>query len=382
MKDIINFNSNGLSTEICIKDRNEEWDEFVSKVDGANIVQTYIWKNVILQNKLSDNLFRIIIKLENNIVAGTQIVIRNYKYLGKIGIINQGPCLSEKKDEYIDLIIQQLKEIIKANKLLYLNIDVLNRYSFLPEKLIAAGFQMHNERMPPKKRMLPCTLILDLTKNEEMLMSEMNRGRRTNVRKGLKLDFTLKEGTRDDIPAFFDLLKMTSKRQNSTPVFNIKYFYSLWDLFADKGWVRLHFAEVDGKPICASFGHCFGRTYRGFQWGWNGEYGKEKISESFIWKLMIWAKEKGFKHFDFVEIDPEIAETIRSGKEITEELKSNKRYGSTYFKMQWGGEIIHYPGMFSYYKNNTTKIILNFVFNTLLNRTAISKTRKLMRKIK
>ncbi len=373
---------NNLSTELCFKKRNEEWDEFVSKVDGANINQTSAWSKVKTLNKLTSKILRIIIRSGDDIVAGTQIKIRNYPSIGKIGIINQGPNFLEIKDEYVDLLIEQLKEITRVKKLLYLNIDVLNRYSFLPEKLIAAGFQVHNKKMPPKKRMLPCTLIIDLTKDEEILMNEIKKGRRKNVRKGLKLDFTFKEGTRDDIPAFFDLLKMTSKRQNSTPVFNINYFYSLWDLFADKGWVRLHFAEVDGKPICGSFSHCFGKTFRDFQWGWNGEYGKEKITEAITWKLMIWAKENGFKYYDFVEIDPEIAEAIRSGKEITEELKSNKRYGSTYFKMQWGGEIIHYPGMFSYYKNNTTKIILNFVFNTILNQTAVSKTRKLMRKIK
>ena len=371
---------NNLSTELCFKKRNEEWDEFVSKVDGAKISQTSAWGKVRTLNKLTSKILRIIIRSEDNIVAGTQIKIRDYPFIGKIGIINQGPIFLEIKDEYIDLLIEQLKEITKIKKLLYLNIDVLNRYSFLPEKLINAGFKVHNKKMPPKKIMLPCTLIIDLTKNEETLMSEMNRGRRTNVRKGLKLDFTFKEGTRDDIATFYDLLKMTTSRKDTTPLLNIQYFYSLWDLFADKGWVRLHFAEVDGKPICGSFGHCFGRTYRGFQWGWNGEYGKEKISEAFIWKLIIWAKEKGFKHFDFVEIHPEIAEAIRSGKEITEELKSNSRYGGTFFKMQWGGKIVHYPGMFTLYKNKTVDIVLNFIYNKFLNHTANSKIIRILSK--
>ncbi len=363
MKNSTITGSEKFTTEICTKEKNEIWDDFVSQVPHSSIFQTSKWCHTQVRNPLTCKTLRLIIRSNNEIVAGVQINLRKVACFGKIGVINQGPCFREIKTEYIDFLIQQLKNIRKSEKLLYLTVGVLDRYKFLPEKLCEAGFKPHNKNLLPKISMLPCTLMLDLTKDEETLMSEMHRKRRNNLRRAAKFDFTLKEGSRDDIASFFELLTETCDRRKVEPLYNdIEYFYSFWDTFKKRNWVSLYFAEIEGKPICTSFNFTFSDTYRCFQWGWNGEYSNQHISETFFWKQILLAKEMGFKYFDFVEIDPEIAEAIRSGGKISEEMRADKNYGSTHFKLRWGGEIVHCPGMYTFYKNNFVRVGLNLAF--------------------
>ena len=95
------------------------------------------------------------------------------------------------------------------------------------------------------------------------------------------------------------------------------------------------------------------------------EYAKEKITETFQWKNMLKAKEMGFKHYDYVQLDPVSYKAILSKKEIPEKIKNRELFGATYFKLRWGGAIIDYPGFYTFYRNGTIKIVI-FMISRLL----------------
>jgi lipid II:glycine glycyltransferase (peptidoglycan interpeptide bridge formation enzyme) len=157
----------------------------------------------------------------------------------------------------------------------------------------------------------------------------------------------------------------TCKRRNTRPIFSdIKYFYSVWDSFSPKGWVMIHLAEVNDKPICAAFCFCFGNTFRYDLWGWNGQYANQKISETFQWKNILYAKNMGFKYYDFVQIDPIVANAIKSVAQVSDKIKSRELYGATEFKLRYGGDAVIYPGFFTCFANEFYRFLVVALFKT------------------
>lgn len=355
--------------QICRAETNREWDVFVSGITGSNYEQTAAWASICNELRASNDSFRIILRSESSIIAGAQILIREYKYGIKMGYISQGPCLAKNSPEVVSILIKEFKKVVKEENLMYLSIDVLIKQNFLIKPLKDKGFIKSARDMPPGFG-IECTSLIDLSKSEVQLFRGLHSARKRNIKTGLKFNYEEKEGNRDDIPIFYDLMFQACRRRKTTPVVtNIKYFYLLWDQLHKHGWLKLHFALVEGEPVCAALCFTFGDTFRYDLWGWNGEYSKEKITETFLWKNLLWAKELGFKYYDCVMLDPKVVKALQSDKPISEKIKRKEFYGPTHFKMRWGGEIVLYPGVYTYFRNVFFMVLISAVYKTVFSGT-------------
>lgn len=368
-----------ISLEICKLKINEKWDQFVEEIPGTSYEQTSRWGNVSISNGFCHNHFRIILLESGIIVAGVQIFIRNYARFTRIGIIQQGPIFKSTEGEYIQILVEEIKKAVKSEGLLYLTIDVLYSLQKLSSYLLNAGFSRSYKKIPPIPE-IESTLLLDLSLSVDGLMAQFDPRRRRHLKLGAKFEYSTRVGTREDLPVFFDLMNEACQRRSAQPLYDeIEYFYNVWDNMALKNWVMLHIAEVDETPVCAAFCYTFGDTFRYTQWGWNGAYGKEKISETFLWKNILWAKENGFKYYDPVQLDPIAAKAILSGNEVPESIKNMQLFGATYFKMRWGGQVVFYPGLFTYYKNEFVKCMIALISRIMPNYSTILKFKKVFK---
>lgn len=358
----LNESIKGLNLHYCLAKENPQWDAFVASIHGANFEQTSVWAEVCIKNHFCNDYFRIIIYQKKTIIAGAQILIRTYGNYARIGILSQGPCLSENASpETYDILIQEIKKSVKKNNLLYLSTDVFFLLQSLPSLLLKAGFKKAIKELPPHP-LIESTAVTDLSQSEEEIFKQFDPRRQRNIKTGYKLDFSIREGDRKDIEVFFILMKSTCKRRGTKPIFsNINYFYSIWDHFHPKGWIKLFIAEVDHHPVCSMMGFTFGDTFRYEYWGWNGEYAKEKITETFQWKNMLMVKKMGFKYYDYVQLDSIVYKAIISEKETPGTIKNRELYGATYFKLLWKGTIFDYPGVYTYYKNKWIQFVLTLV---------------------
>jgi lipid II:glycine glycyltransferase (peptidoglycan interpeptide bridge formation enzyme) len=364
--------------QICRVEVNREWDIFVSGISGANYEQTAAWASICNELRASNDSFRIILRSGSSIIAGAQVLIREYRFGLKMGYISQGPCLAKNSPEVTSILIEEFKKVVKVEKLMYLSIDVLIKQNHLVKPLKDKGFIKPAKDLPPGFG-IDCTSLIDLSKSEVQLFSSLHSARKRNIKTGLKFDYEVKEGNRGDVSIFFDLMMQACRRRKTKPVVtNIKYFYLLWDQLHQHGWLKLHFAIVEGVPVCAALCFTFGDTFRYDLWGWNGEYSKEKISETFLWKNLLWAKELGFKYYDCVMLDPKVVIALQSDKPVPEKIKKKEFYGPTHFKMRWGGEIVFYPGVHTYFRNVFFMVILNTVYKTILSGTSQKMIKKMM----
>jgi lipid II:glycine glycyltransferase (peptidoglycan interpeptide bridge formation enzyme) len=365
-----------ISVEICNKDINSEWDSFLAKIPAVCYEQSSVWAKT---SQLGGwDTHRILIRDKGVIVCGAQIFLLKIPVFGRIGNIVQGPCVNGAAESHIDILVKEIKKYIRRNKVIYLNIDVAYNLPDLPIKLIHHGFEPRMTKLPPQP-LIESTLVINLSQELDTIMANFKSGRRKSIRSGLKQPIDIRVGTRDDIELFYNLMLQTCERRKTKPLYPfLNFYYELWDNFTPNGWMVMHIAETEGKPICASLSFTMGDTFRNCLWGWSGEFNHLNVSDVIDWKTICWAKENGFKYYDFVQLDVPSARAFLAGGDISDEIKAREHYGATFYKMRFGGEVIFYPGTYTFFPNKVVRYFSYLFCKWILgNKYAIKIIQKL-----
>ena len=115
-------------------------------------------------------------------------------------------------------------------------------------------------------------------------------------------------------------------------------------------------------------------------WGATDEMMQLNASSLIDWNTIVWAKANGFLYYDFVQLDSKIAAAIESKSPLDEKTKNSHDFGTTFYKLGYGGRIIYYPGNFTYYPNLIVKLIINVIFKPMVGNGIGLKTYRLIRR--
>jgi len=335
-----------------------KWDLFLNSLEEPPFEQSTAWAYA---RKIDGwNGFQLAIERNDKIVIGTQILVWEF-HSKRAALINQGPCIAPEEEGYLDLFLSFVKGWVKENKILYLVWDINYLYPHLSSHFIKKRFKIKSDLIPPNS-FIKATLILDLLPPLDDILSSFKKDRRSNIKKGLKSPVNYRMGSRNDIPVFFNLMHSMCDRKNINPTHkNIQFFYELWDRLILMNGLSLHIAEYNDEAVCAMLCFSMGKTFRAYKWGWNGKYTELKISHLLYWKTIEFAKNNGFKKYDFVQVDPDVARQFSDNKPMTDELIKKSFYGPTNNKLRYSGEIIYYPKILIYFSNSFLGWIVNGV---------------------
>jgi lipid II:glycine glycyltransferase (peptidoglycan interpeptide bridge formation enzyme) len=78
--------------------------------------------------------------------------------------------------------------------------------------------------------------------------------------------------------------------------------------------------------------------------GWSGLHGDCRPNEAVYWGAIRWAKERGFRTFDFDGIDPAAARAVLDNQPIPADCQNTP----TSFKLTFGGQAALYPPSYDY----------------------------------
>ena len=175
-------------------------------------------------------------------------------------------------------------------------------------------------------------------RSEADLRAAMNQEWRRNLNKGVKLGVEVREGTRDDLPAFHTLYRETATRDKFTPRPEA-YFRRMWDAFAGgtevpgtgRTRMRLYLAELDGQPLAGALVVRVG-THATYTYGASTSAHREaRASNALQWRAMRDALAEGCHVYDFRGI----SSTLDADSPLIGLLR---------FKLGAGGEVTRYVG--------------------------------------
>lgn len=350
----------------------EEWDQFVSSTPGAHHEQTSRWACV--KRHEGWNAVRVIHRKQDQIVGGTQLLFHRVRPFGVVGYVPSGPCLAGPSQELAELSVRALLETARRIGVWFLVVNPPYSGDFLVPSFRSAGFQPHPQNLPPVT-MMAATSLIDLSPDEHEILSRMRESTRRNIRNGLHRGVHVREGGEQDLNLFYDLMLATCRRRGETPVpRNREFFHRMWREYNPRGWVRLAIAEYHDKPVCAEFAVPFSDTCRLWKFGWSGEYRSQRASDTLHWDCIVWAKQRGFRQLDLVQIDPEIANALASGEPVPPDLPARRLYGPTFHKTGFGGGITLLPGTYSCFLNPVVRYAYSAVGARLLRQEGFTKT--------
>lgn len=210
----------------------------------------------------------------------------------------------------------------------------------------------------------PDTVILDLSKSQEILLSEMKPKWRYNCKLGLKkglkiISYEGEEAKTTGIDIFYDLYKETAKR-DKIAIHSKSYYQNLF-LVNDKNIkVKIFVAYHEQEPLAAII-----TIYKGldavYVYGASSNNKRNLMpSYSLQWNALCDAQESGCLWYDFYGIPPT-------------NKPNHPMYGLYRFKTGFGGSLIHKVGSWdypvnkvAYYTFYVAEILRSFWFKKLI----------------
>lgn len=330
-----------MKAKILKKSEEKLWEKFVKTHPLATIHQTPKWG--AFQQEIPERGAYFIVVLESEesgkIIGGT-IIIKHKLPKGFSWLYAaRGPLLDytdEDLQEQMDAIIEAIRPIAKEHKSVFLRIDPpLVRSTSETRKGENEPMKLKHFRTSHSGFQPEHTLMLDLTKSKEDLLSEMKQKGRYNVHLAERKGVTIHQS--DDVSSFYALLLETTTRDKFHG--HKQCFYQSMLHTLGKDLSALYLAEFEGKVIAGMIVTTFKDTAT-YYYGASGNEHREVMAPYLLqWHAAIEAKNKGLVHYDFLGISP-------PGE------KDHPWSGVTDFKKKFGGHEISYqpPQEFAFKK--------------------------------
>jgi FemAB-related protein (PEP-CTERM system-associated) len=296
--------------EICELENKDEmnWDKYVLNHQGSTFYHLIGWKNVV-EKSYGHKSYYLMVKEDKEIKGIFPIFLMKSLLFGKKTVSVPfapygGPIGDNRTIE--ESLIERGVDITNKNNVDYM--ELRNNIS-RDSKLVTNTNYM--------------TIILKLDANPDLVWKGFNNKLRNAVRKSLKSDLEMSNGSVED---FYNLYSK-NMRDLGTPTHNKEFFSAIISEFRDKAYILT--VRHNGKSVSAAILLYFKDTVIS---GWAASDRKYKDlnpNNLLYWSAIKMACEKGYKFFDF-------------GRSI-------EGSGTYRFKKPWGAEENHLQ--YEYYLN-------------------------------
>lgn len=250
-------------------------------------------------------------------VGRKTFTLDNKSYLIKLDLLfNKSYLYSPSPDSY--KYLDKIKKIAQKEDAIFFKYEPLLKEDKAGgvEHFQTLGFKKAAKELQPQK-----TIVIDLNKNEEVLLGEMHKKTRYNIRLSEKRGVEVKEA--DNIEKFWKMLQRTAQR-DGFHTHEKEYYKKLFKLdnvklfcaYKGKNWHAAALVIFDNKRATYLHGAS------------EHKYRKHMGAQLLHWRIMQYAKEKHFRGYDLWGID------------------QDQWSGITRFKRGFGGDEIEYIGSY------------------------------------
>jgi peptidoglycan pentaglycine glycine transferase (the first glycine) len=361
----------------------EDWDETISKLEGAHILQSWEWGKFKSENGWDVTRF-IWIDKKKKINAAAQILEKNIKVLHvgpnvKVIYIPKGPLLSAWNNNYLyrevisDLISYARKRgaiFIKIDPEVILEGEGLDDFSNVGQirgRNIVSKLQKNGWLYSKEQIQFKNTVWLDLRKSEDELLIEMKQKTRYNLRLSQKKDVEIRLAQEKDLSILYALYAQTSLRDGFI-IRPQEYYLSLWERLMQQEKAVGLLALADGEPVAGLILFIFAKKAWYF-YGMSSESHREKMPNYLLqWEAIRAAKKLGCEIYDLWGAPNKMDE-------------NDPMWGVFRFKQGLGGKLVCTIGAWDYPVNKFVYNIYVNVLPRLLSVTRILRRRQIQAEI-
>jgi peptidoglycan pentaglycine glycine transferase (the first glycine) len=266
------------------------------------------------------------------------IIEHSLPIVGKYFYVPRGPIIKKEEEGRMKKDVEEIINLAKKEKVGWIRIEPENDEILEEIKKwtsnVHYGHSMSIAKSPhdmqPKE-----TLIMDISKSEEEILTEMKSKTRYNIKLAEKKEVRIKkqEVSEEYIEEFLRLTKIMSERQGIM-THEESYYRKMFEKIPSN-ILKLYVAEYDGKIIAANVMIFFGDTATYLHGASDEKYKNLMAPHLLQWQAIKDAKLTGCKQYDFFGVKVK----NKSGKSWE---------GVTRFKLGFSPntETIEYPGCY------------------------------------
>ncbi len=236
----------------------EEYTEFLTNHDRCNFQQSLEWA------KVKDNWKSEVILSENadgKINGALQVLIRKIPIFGNLMYSARGPICDIHNSDVLKQLTEGAKLLAKKYNSFVLMVepDIKTDDMEFRDIIVKNGFEIKDDAKDFKDEIQPRFVFrLDIKgKTEEEVFNNFHSKTRYNIRLASKKGVVVKEGTREDLKDFHNIMVETGKRDDFI-IRPLEYFEKMYDELAPKH-MKVLMAYHDGKPIAGIIPIMYGK---------------------------------------------------------------------------------------------------------------------------
>lgn len=353
-----------------------EWDAFVQKCAVPHFEQTSLWGRAKTHGEWK--VSRVIVRNGGHVCGGAQVLSRRVRFGGSIGYVFRGPLVQPEDPVVLRQVASALKAHAAHRRISFL--AVVPSYQSFPlvEALRGEGFGEHPDFLPPTG-ITQGTAVLDLRPDLEAIFAKFSPDTRRNIRRGQRDGVIVRPGVRAELKIFWNLLMALCSRRNTySNVPSLAFVETLWDVFHPSDAIQLYLGEVAGVPVSAQIVIRTGSWASAWRVGWSGEHPKLSPPKVVYWEAIRASKAAGAQCFDFLQVDPQVAESLAAGQPFDHLPMA----GLTQHKLSFGPEFWRIPPTMNLFPSGAVRLLMKSGGSALLNSQLARKTFQLMRRFR
>ena len=226
----------------------EKYNSFLANHFRCNFQQSIEWGKVKNENWKNE----IVLAKDANgeIIGSISILIRKIPIFGYLMYSPRGPICDVHDEKVFSKITECVKVLAKKYHAFVLKIEPDIKSNDLEFRRIVTnlGYRIKDNAKTFDQEIQPRYVFrLDIkNKTEEEVFKSFHQKTRYNIRLAIKKKIVVKQGTKEDLKDFYEIIRITGKRDNFI-IRPLKYFEKMYDELGDH--VKLLIAYYQDKPI-------------------------------------------------------------------------------------------------------------------------------------
>lgn len=325
--------------------KDEELYEFLQSNNKSHYLQSPEWAQV----KSNWKHEMIVIRNDEKIVGTMSVLLKKIPILKSyIMYAPRGFICSPDDKDTLKRLTEAVKQLAKKyNAFVFtMDPDISDYNNCFKETMKSLGYGM---KANIKTIQPQYVYRLDIkNKNTEELLKIFKSKTRYNIKLAIRKNVKIKEGFKEDISVFYEILRCTAKRDHFY-LRDIAYYKRILDIMGNEN-AKLFFAEVENEPVAAAMLIHYGNKVWYLYGGSTNKYRNYMPTYLLQWEMIKWAINKKCDIYDFGGV---------SGYKN----ENNPMYGVYRFKKGFNGNIIKFTDEFYI----VFKPCIYYIWNAILN---------------
>ena len=306
------------------------WNKAVAGLPSAHVLQSYEWGD--FKSRHGWQPTRLLFERGGEAVAAASVLLRRLPR-GPWGVmyVPKGPALDYGDPELTATVLSELEGLARAQRAIFVKIDpdVLADRNDVKQLLKMRGWRASREQIQFRN-----TMLVDLRRSEDELLSAMKGKWRYNIRLAQRKGVEVYHGGVDDLPLFYEMYTSTSARDEFI-IRPFSYYADAWGTFVRQGLAQLFLARREEDTLGGLILFHFGDK-AWYMYGASTDRHRSLMPNHLLqWEAMRWARAQGYSSYDMWGAPDVLDET-------------DPMWGVYRFKMGFGGEFATWLGAYDW----------------------------------